>query len=83
MQAAEHAVRAETVFTGINELTLLGAKRWGDSMWKVRFGGEAGTLYEVDVEAQLGALTYLTCSAPALRRPRLYVTSGYRTVALP
>ena len=41
-----------------------------------------GRLYEVDVTAAPGALSYLTCSSEALRRPRHYAARILRERAV-
>jgi hypothetical protein len=73
VQAAERAVREETGLIGINDLVLRRAERGGDN-WRVTFvAGQ--TEHDVDVRAELGDLTFLTCSAPAVKRPRRYVAT--------
>lgn len=71
VQAAEREVRISTGLTGIGDLTLRSADRVG-SGWRVVFAG-GGEEHEVEVEAVLGDLTYLTCNAPTVRRPTRYV----------
>jgi hypothetical protein len=68
VQAAEREVRRTTGLTGIGDLVLRSAEQV-DEKWNVVFqtGGEQ---HAVEVEPELGDFTYLTCSAPAVRRPR-------------
>jgi len=73
VQAAERAVREETGLTGINDLVLGRAERAGET-WRVTF--VAGKReHDVEVRAELGDVTFLTCSAPAVKRPRRYVAT--------
>ena len=65
VQAAERAVREEAGLPGIDDLELVAERP------VVVFRG-GGRLYEVDVTAASGLLSYLTCSSEALRRPRHY-----------
>jgi hypothetical protein len=67
VQAAEREVRQATGLTGIRDLVLLSTEQVGER-WNVTF--DAGRdRYEVEVEAELGDFTYLTCNSPAVRRP--------------
>jgi hypothetical protein len=68
VQAAEREVRQETGLTGIGDLVLRSAER-ADEKWNVVFEA-AGAQHAVEVEPELGDFTYLTCSAPAVQRPR-------------
>ena len=65
VQAAERAVREEAGLSGLDDLELVAERP------VVVFRG-GGRLYEVDVTAAPGPLSYLTCSSEALRRPRHY-----------
>ena len=65
IQAAERAVREEAGLSGIDDLELVAERP------VVVFRG-GGRFYEVDVTAAPGALSYLTCSSEAPRRPRHY-----------
>jgi hypothetical protein len=38
-----------------------------------------GAIHEVEIRVEFGDLTYLTCSAETLRRPRRYVARNYRS----
>jgi hypothetical protein len=71
VQAAEEAVRRETGLTGIDEVALSSVARVEEDAWRVVLAA-AGESYEVDVVAELGDLTYLTCSAETLKRPRRF-----------
>jgi hypothetical protein len=68
VQAAEREVRQETGLTGIGDLVLRSAER-ADEKWNVVFEA-VGAQHAVEVEPELGDFTYLTCSAPAVQRPR-------------
>ena len=71
-QAAELAVRRTTGLRGIGDLELVeheGAH--------VRFRGD-DRLFDVGVAYEPGQLTYLTCSAETLRRPRHYAAGILR-----
>jgi hypothetical protein len=71
VQAAEEMVRRETGLTGIDDVALASVAGVHDDAWRVELvaGGES---YELDVVAELGELTYLTCNAEALHRPRRF-----------
>jgi len=73
VQAAERAVREETGLRGFDELELV-SKR------PIVFRA-GGRLYEVDVTATRGELTYLTCSADRLSRPPRYAARILRESA--
>ena len=70
-QAAEHALRLELRLTGIADLSLDRIGRDGDE-WKVAFRTSDGQVHERTVVAELGELTYLTCDAEQLQRPRRF-----------
>ena len=76
VQAAERAVREETGLTGIHDVVLRRAEQDGES-WRVTFLA-GGTEHVVDVRAELGDLTFLTCTAPAVKRPVRYVATTRR-----
>ena len=79
VQAAERAIRVATGLTGIDDLSVAGTAP-KDEGWRVQFhAAPTGELHEVDVAGELGDLTYLTCCAEALRRPRRYVATGHRS----
>jgi hypothetical protein len=71
VQAAEHALRAELRLAGIDDLTLAHAER-EDDHWRVAFRASDGAVHERTVVAELGELTYLTCDAKQLQRPRRF-----------
>lgn len=64
VQAGERAVRSKTGLTGIGDLELV-------SREPIRFRA-GGRVLEVEVEETAGELTYLTCSATGLSRPRRF-----------
>lgn len=71
VQAAERRIRAEEGLTGLDDLSLASAE--GDEgRWAVAFDTPVGRR-ELEVVAELGELTQLTCSAEAAKRPRRYV----------
>jgi hypothetical protein len=72
VQAAERRIRAEEGLTGLDELSLSAVRQGGDQRWTVTFDTPAGPR-EVDVAAEVGELTQLTCNADAARRPLRYV----------
>ncbi len=73
VQAAERAVRVETGLTGVGDLELV-------SREPIRFRA-GGRVLEVEVEAQPGELTYLTCSAESLKHPRRFAARSLRESA--
>jgi hypothetical protein len=73
-QAAEQAVREAAGLTGVADLELVAERPI------VVFRG-AGRLFEVDVTASLGPLTYLTCSSETLRHSRHYAARILRESA--
>ncbi len=73
VQAAERAVRAETGLTGLRELRLVGVESLGNGVSRVRFRvEETGDVHELEVATGYGDLTYLTCGASSLARPRRF-----------
>jgi hypothetical protein len=72
VQAAERRIRAEEGLTGLEELSLSDVQQGGGDRWRVTFATPAGPR-EVDVVAEVGELTQLTCNADAARRPLRYV----------
>jgi hypothetical protein len=70
-QAAESALRSALDLTGIGALELAHAGRDGDR-WQIAFRTPDGAVYERTVVSELGELTYLTCDAHRLQRPRRY-----------
>jgi hypothetical protein len=73
-QAAERVVRETGALTGIADLELVAERP------VVVFRG-GGRLFEVDVTAAPGALSYLTCSSETLRHPRHYAARILRESA--
>jgi hypothetical protein len=73
VQAAELLIREEERLTGLDDLSLQAVAEVGARRWTVRFATPAGE-QEVDVEAELGELTLLTCTSEAAKRPVRYVT---------
>lgn len=71
VQAAERRIRAEEGLTALDDLSLEGVEENGDR-WTVAFGTPLGRR-EVEVVAELGELTQLTCNAGAAKRPLRYV----------
>lgn len=72
VQAAERRIRAEEGLTGLADLSLRSVRRQGEDRWTISFETRVGPR-EVDVVAELGELTQLTCSAEVPRRPLRYV----------
>jgi len=72
VQAAERRIRAEEGLTAFADLSLRSVSRDGEDRWTVAFDTRVGTR-EMDVVAELGELTQLTCSSPVARRPRRYI----------
>ncbi len=72
VQAAERRIRAEEGLTAFADLSLGSVTRDGEDRWTVSFETRVGTR-EIDVVAEVGELTQLTCSSPVARRPRRYV----------
>jgi hypothetical protein len=73
-QAAERVVRETAALSGIADLELVGERP------VVVFRG-GGRLFEVDVTATPGPLSYLTCSSETLRHPRHYAARILRESA--
>ena len=73
VQAAERAVREETGLTGLDELEISEAELAGDT-WRVSFEA-GGAQWHVDVRAEPGDLTFLTCGAETVKRPTRYVAT--------
>ena len=80
-QAAELEVRRATGVREADGLRLVGRERRPHRGVRVRFSVPSGEVHEVDVEEELGPLTYLTCSAVELRRPRRYAAKAHRVLA--
>jgi hypothetical protein len=83
VQAAEQAVRERAGVVGIDDLALISATRKGEETWRVSFRVlPTGDLHEVEVRVELGDLTYLTCTAATLQRPRRYLAASQRVEPL-
>jgi hypothetical protein len=74
VQAAERAVREAAGVAGIEDVRLVESVRT-EAGWTVRLAA-AGETWEVPVVRREGPLTYLTCSAEALRHPRHYAAGS-------
>jgi hypothetical protein len=72
VQAAERQIRAEEGLTGLDDLSFSGAAAVAERRWSVAFTTPAGRR-EVEVVAELGELTQLTCDGEVARRPLRYV----------
>jgi hypothetical protein len=71
VQAAERRIRAEEGLTGLDDLSLASAARDGQR-WEIAFDTPVGRR-ELEVVAELGELTQLTCNSETAKRPRRYV----------
>ena len=82
VQAAEAAVRAAAGLAGVDDLRLVELESLGDGASRVSFvAGPTGEVHEVDVAAELGEPTHLTCSAVTPVRPRRFVATAHRVSA--
>jgi hypothetical protein len=70
VQAAERRLREATGRTGIGDLSFRGTRREGTTL-VVTFA-VGGAVHELEVEEEDGDLTYLTCNASDVQRPRRY-----------
>jgi hypothetical protein len=82
VQAAELEVRRRTGILGIADVHVEGIEGLGEGRWRVRVVA-AGTRYEVEVAAEHGDLTLLTCSSPTAKSPRRFVARAVRTLPGP
>jgi hypothetical protein len=73
VQAAERRVRTDEGLTGLDELSLAAVERSGDR-WAIAFDTPVGRR-ELQVVAELGELTQLTCGSGAAKRPLRYVVT--------
>jgi hypothetical protein len=71
VQAAERRIRAEEGLIGLDDLSLTSATRDGDR-WEIAFDTPVGRR-ELEVLAELGELTQLTCHSETAKRPWRYV----------
>lgn len=78
-QAAELAVRERTGLLGVQDVLVRSIRAAGES-WVAEVAA-AGTRYDVDVRAEEGEPTHLTCSTPSLRRPKRFVAGSPRARA--
>ena len=72
VQAAERRIRAEEGLTALADLALKEVVERDRDRWTVAFTTALGRR-EVEVAAELGELTQLTCNAAAAKRPLRYV----------
>jgi hypothetical protein len=82
VQAAECEVRRLARLPGIDDVALESVERVGDDAWRVRLRGGAKR-YDVDVAAERGELTRLTCASPMPKRPRRFLARSARTLREP
>jgi hypothetical protein len=81
VQAAEHGIREAEGLLGIDDLAFVSCRREDEDAWRVRFRGPDGTVFEVDVAAELAdEPVYLTCSAAEPSRPRHFRAAAIRRV---
>jgi hypothetical protein len=71
VQAAERRIRAEEGLAAFEDLSLAGITQDGER-WTVSFTTRAGPR-QVEVVAELGELTQLTCNSETAKRPLRYV----------
>jgi hypothetical protein len=79
VQAAEREVRLRTGQREIDGVRVESVARAGDGVWRVRLRAGA-TRYEIDVAAEHGELTQLTCASPTPKSPRRFAV---RSVEIP
>jgi hypothetical protein len=72
VQAAERRIRAEEGLTSLDDLALSGVEQLEKRRWRIAFETPVGAR-ELDVVAELGELSQLTCNAEAAKRPLRYV----------
>ncbi len=72
VQAAERRIREEEGLTGLDELSLASVEH-SNGRWSIAFETPVGRR-ELDVVAEIGELTKLTCDSEA-KRPRRYVAT--------
>ena len=71
VQAAEQRVRTDASLTGLDDVSLASVERTEDR-WVVAFETPAGRR-ELEVLAELGELTKLTCKSETAKRPLRYI----------
>ena len=79
VQAAEREVRRRSGLLGLADVALEGITRSGEEAWSVRFAAGRAR-YEVEVVAEQGELTRLTCTSPTPKSPRRFVARSARTL---
>jgi hypothetical protein len=72
VQAAERRIRAEEGLTALDDLALDEVVEQAADRWTVAFTTPLGRR-EVEVAAELGELTQLTCTSATAKRPLRYV----------
>jgi hypothetical protein len=73
VQAAEQEIRSALGLDRIDAVRFAGVEAIGERVWRVRFRVEEnGEVHEVEIAESRGDLTYLTCGADSLARPRLF-----------
>ncbi|HEX2044254.1 MAG TPA: sucrase ferredoxin [Gaiellaceae bacterium] len=78
VQAAEHAVRVEAGFVGVDDLALLAAEE-REGGWLTRFRDATGAVHEVEVDEVRGEeAVYLTCGAVTPQHARRYAATSHR-----
>ena len=82
VQAAEREVRRMTGLLGIGEVAAAGVTRVAEDAWRVRLLA-AGVRYELEVAAEQGELTLLTCASPTAKSPRRFVVRSERALPEP
>jgi hypothetical protein len=82
VQSAEREVRIREGLTGIHDVRLRAVERLADDAWQVRLVAGAA-LHEVEVTAEHGDRTLLTCASPTPKNPRRFVARSVRTLLEP
>ena len=82
VQAAELEVRLRTELRELDDVHVDSVTRVADGLWRVRLDA-AGSLYEVEVAAEHGELTQLTCAAVSPKRARRFVVRSVETLRAP
>jgi hypothetical protein len=79
VQAAEREARVRDGASGIDDVEVERVERTGDGSWLVRLAVR-GIPQEVEVVAEQGELTRLTCSSPTLKSPLRFRARSARTL---
>jgi hypothetical protein len=82
VQAAEREVRVRTGSTGIDDIALESVEREEAGRWIVRLAVR-GTPHEVEVVAEHGELTRMTCSSTTPKSPRRFRARSVRSLPAP